>query len=388
MFGWGKPADSPTGAALPSSPDQSLFERGSYGAGSPGKASSCACGATPSTSAARTPGGSGSLFDRYAASDPSGPKMLNSQTHTSRIRAQGIKLVCYINTEVNRGRSTVIHLPEAEDTIEEMLPYIQKRMQLDKRMLYAKKLFTPDGSLITTWEDLTAAAAQDIPIIVACGEPFDATTVPASMVAFQEHGGGRNAAQQCKHELQERRKKAAQLKADQVRASGHGTTSSAAKSARVEAVEKNRNQAAQMRHEFMENLLLRAAKQEQLVTAVRASNERHKAEREARAQKAGLTARDRAIDMAEQRKRAQTHNIYEKQQLLQEDANEKAERAKDIRERKKEATMLAKEQLAESRRAAGLQRRVSHIARSVQKAELEDSQLKMRQQQRDMIKAK
>jgi len=384
MFGWGSKANDTDAGAAPSSPDNALFERG----GAYGSPKKCACGSTPSSAATHTPGGGGSLFDRYAASDPSAPKMLNSQTHTSRLRAQGIKLVCYVNTEVNRGRSTVIHLPEAEDTIEEVLPYIQRRMQLDKRMLYGQKLYTPDGSQISTWEDLTSAAAQEIPIIVACGEPFDATTVPASMVAFQEHGGGRLAAQQCKHELQERRKKAAQLKADQVRAAGHGTTSSAAKSARVESVEKNRNQAAQMRHEFMENLLLRAAKQEQLVTAVRANNERHKAAREARTAKTGLMARDRALDQAESRKKTQTHNIYEKQQAMQEEANEKAERAKEMRQKKKEATMMAKEQLAESRKASGLQRRVSHIARSVQKAELEDSQLKMRQQQREAIKVK
>ena len=142
-----------------------------------------------------------------------------------------------------------------------------------------------------------------------------------------------------------------------------------------------------MRHEFMENLLLRAAKQEQLVMAVRANNERHKAEREARTNKTGLKAREAALDQTNERKRTQTHNIYEKQQQLQESANDKAEKAKEIRQKKKEATLLAKEQLAESKKAAGIARRVDHIQRSVQKAELEDSQLKNRQQQREMVKA-
>jgi len=365
-------------------PEQALFERASYG--SPG-GGSCACGMmTASSAGGGTPWGGASLFDRYGSDASSPMKLLNMQTHTSRLRAQGVRLVCYLNTEVDRGRSVVVHLPEAEDTISEVIPYVQRKMNLDKRMKFAKKLYTPDGSPITSWEHLTSAAAAEIPIIVACGEPFDSTTIPTSMLAFQEHGGGRMAAQQVKHELQERRKKAAQLKADQVRAAGHGTTSSAAKSARVEAVERNRGQAAQMRHEFMENLLLRAAKQEELVTHVRTNNERHRLEREQRSAKLGMMSRERQLDQAEQRKRAQTHSLYEKQNQLQQLAAEKAEKAKEIRSKKKEASALAKEQLLESRKAAGLQRRVSHISRSVQKAEQEDGQLKLRQAQRDNIR--
>ena len=321
MWGFGKKEDTGGGDS------DALFERPGYDTGSPSRCGSC--GMTTSSSAGnRTPGGGGSLFDRYAEGEAKPASVFNLQTHTSRLRAQGIKLVCYLNTEADRGRSVVVHLPEAEDTIAEVIPYIQRKMQLDKRMKFAKKLHTPDGSPVTTWEHLTSAAASETPIIVSCGEPFDSTTIPTSMLAFQEHGGGRGAAHQVKHELQERRKKAAQLKADQVRATGHGTTTTAAKSARVDAVERNRNQAAQMRHEFMENLLLRAAKQEELVTQVKSNNERHRAEREDRHARAGLVARDRALDQAEQRKRSQTHHIYEKQSQMQSIAAEKAERAK------------------------------------------------------------
>mmetsp|Transcript_22659 Transcript_22659/g.56261 ORF Transcript_22659/g.56261 Transcript_22659/m.56261 type:complete len:140 (+) Transcript_22659:1-420(+) len=136
----------------------------------------------------------------------------------------------------------------------------------------------------------------------------------------------------------------------------------------------------------MENLLLRAAKQEQLISSVKANHEKARSERQARAQKTDHFARDRALEHAEERKRSQTYNIYVKQQLLQDQANEKAERARQIREKRKEGAQMVKERLAEQRRVAGIQRRVSHITRAVQKAELEEIQLKMRQQQREAIK--
>jgi len=324
-----------------------------------------------------SPGGS-SLFDRYGANDGGGPKALNSQTHTSRLRAQGVKLVCYVNTEVNRGRSSIIHLPEAEDTIEEVLPYIQRQMKLDKRMKYAQKLFTPDGTQVSTFDQLANFANAEIPIIVACGEPFDTTTIPVAMVSFQEHGGGRAAAAQVKHELAERRKKASQLKADQVRAAGHGTNSVAAKSARMAAVEDNRNQAAAMRHEFMENLLLRAAKQEELVRNVRANNEVRKAERDARNAR-GAQMRAEKYGEVGRAKNHSTHRIYEKQQQMAEANQEKAAKAALIREQKQQAAEFAKAQLAAKRKEEGDARRVSHIKRSVNKADSDESALKSRQ---------
>ena len=50
---------------------------------------------------------------------------------------------------------------------------------------------------------------------------------------------------------------------------------------------------------------------------------------------------------------------------------------------KKEATRRAKEQLLEARKAAGAQRRISYVSRSVEKAEREDAKLRMLQEQHD-----
>lgn len=377
MFGFGKKKEEAP-AAAPAPEPAGLFEKPAYSTpASPG------CGmVTASTEASRTPG---TLFDRYGGAESPGSDVHNA-THTSRLRAMGIKLVCYLNTEVDRGRSTVVHLPTEEDTIEEVVPYIQRRMQLDKRMKYAKRLYTPNGTPVDTWEQLTDAAQRELPIIVACGEPFDPTTVPPTMVAFQEHGGGRSAAFTVKHELQERRKKAAQLKADQVRATGHGATSTAPKAAKHTLVETNRQQSAMLRHEFMENLLLRAAKQEEIVAHVKYNKEVMVAERQERVARNGIIAKEKAAMQGEQRKNEQAHHLYAKNQAHQAIAAEKAAKAKEIRLKKKEAAALAKEQLIESKKVAGQQRRVSHIARSVQKAELEESSLKQRQAQRDLVK--
>ena len=45
------------------------------------------------------------------------------------------------------------------------------------------------------------ASALDTPIIVGCGEPFDHSTVPQSLLSFHSHGGGRSAAKTVKKEI-------------------------------------------------------------------------------------------------------------------------------------------------------------------------------------------
>ena len=98
----------------------------------------------------------------------SGSLARNSQTLTSKLRSTGIKLGCYLNTEANRGRSYTVHLPEACDTLGEVFGLIQRKMQLDQRMLYAAELFLPDGTKSTQLPFLSyqvcglpsAAAAQ------------------------------------------------------------------------------------------------------------------------------------------------------------------------------------------------------------------------------------
>ncbi len=193
-------------------PDQ-LFERESY---SPVPSTP----ASPSvrSGGTRTPGGSGSLFDRYASASPASRG--SAQTYTSRLRSTGIKLACYLNTECNRGMGCIVSLPEACDTIAEVFPLLQRRMQLDSRMLYAAELFLPDGAKITSFKQLRQAAAIDTAIIVGCGEPFDPTTVPLSMLSFHMKGGGRAAPKVVKKELAEKKFRGAQLKADQARRRG------------------------------------------------------------------------------------------------------------------------------------------------------------------------
>lgn len=266
----------------------------------------------------------GTLFDKYAASTPSPTNLRGHHTNASRLRVQGVKLICYLNTEVSSGRSTLVHLPEEHDTIEEVLPYIQNKMQLEKRMRFAKQLFTPTGTNITTWEQLTQAAAAEIPIIVGCGEKFDPTTVPATMVSFQEYGGGRYATQQTKHEIQVRAKRQAQQRAAAVRATGHGMQSSAAKSARAETIEKNRSQATEMRHEVMESLILRSSQHDELVRSSKLKNEQLRAERESRRAKAKVEAHTGTLESTDKSKRSKEVRLKKKQaRLAGEDATAK-----------------------------------------------------------------
>lgn len=232
-----------------------LFERPSYRSTAPTTTS--AGGEEPSSSSAAAgmgpfsgpPPGS-NLFDRY--SSDAIPRRFaggNGSTMTSRLRASGIKLACYLNTECNRGRSYIIQLPETCDTLGEVFPTIQRRMKLDERMLYAAELFLPDGVRVTTFKQLREAADIDTAIIVGCGEPFDASTIPQTMLSFHVHGGGRIAPKVVKKELADKKFRAAQLKADQVRASGHGLDSAAAAAARMASQEAHRESAAEMRHE-------------------------------------------------------------------------------------------------------------------------------------------
>jgi hypothetical protein len=249
-----------------------LFERPGFKkpfAGMPprpsGGASSSLPPAPPGGLLAPTPGSS--LFDRYA-SEGVMKTLLPGETVTSKLRAAGTKLSCYLNTECNRGRSYVISLPERIDTLGEVFQIVQQKMGLDGRMLYAAELFLPDGQKITSWKQLREAAEIDTAIIVGCGEPFDATTIPQSMLSFHMHGGGRTAPKVVKKELADKKMRAAQLKADQVRASGHGLSSQAAVAARMEHAEQNRQQAAEMRHDYMNQLLARSSQQTDLLRHV------------------------------------------------------------------------------------------------------------------------
>jgi len=243
---------------------------------------------SPPAAASAGPAGGTSLFDQYASSGaPSGKKSGHQWTRTVRLRSNGIKLNCYVNTEVNCGRATVISLPEDCDTLAEVMPKVQQCMQLDKRLMYAAELYLPDGQKINTFEDLEKAARLSTAIIVGCGEPFDPTSIPFDILQFFKEGGGRSAAKKVKHILQEKKKEEALDKADTVRASGHGLTPVAVITSRNANVETNREQANIQRHEYMEQLMYRAAQEKELMDRVQQNNAMHKLEQEeARARKA------------------------------------------------------------------------------------------------------
>jgi len=227
-------------------------------------------------------GGDASLFDRYASPSSAGrTRRGHSPTRTSRLRATGTKLTCYLNTECDKGRATVIHLPEECDTLGEVLPKIQQHMQLDKRMLYAAEMFLPSGEKVVTYPQLIDAAALDTAIIIGCGEPFDASTIPFDILEFHLQGGGREAPKKVKKELAQKRQQFAAERAETVRASGHGVfpNSAAVVTARSQTVETNRDSAAHMRHEYMEQLMYRASQQQELVSRVQQNNAMHKLER-------------------------------------------------------------------------------------------------------------
>merc|ERR1719240_2022646 len=99
------------------------------------------------------------------------------------------------------------------------------------------------------------------------------------MLSFHLHGGGRAAPKVVKKELAEKKMRAAQLKADQVRASGHGLSNAAAHAAKLANIEANRESAAEMRHDYMNQLIARSAQQTELIRHVQSNNARLRADR-------------------------------------------------------------------------------------------------------------
>ena len=49
-------------------------------------------------------------------------------------------------------------------TLKDVLAVIQRIMKLDKRFLYARQLFLPDGEVVTSYRALAAAASNDTPV--------------------------------------------------------------------------------------------------------------------------------------------------------------------------------------------------------------------------------
>jgi len=188
------------------------------------------------------------------------------------------------------------------------------------------------------------------------------------MLSFHTHGGGRAAAKTVKKELAEKKIRGAQLKADQVRASGHGVSSAAAQSARAAAQEANRQSASVMRHDYMNQLIARSTQQNELIRQVQANNARLRSERARReASKQSVWSADRLQELAENRRR-ESDTWQEKREAEETTAAKRFDHAKRVRMTTQAEGRLAKTQLSEQRKAAGLERRMSYISRSVEKA--------------------
>lgn len=250
-------------------------------------------------------GGSSSLYDQYArgtnrsASPPSrAPRRAKSHrghqtTRSAQLRAGGMRLCCYLNMEVDNGRSVIVQLPVDCDTLSEVIPKIQQRMQLDRRMMYIAELYLPTGDLITSMEQLKSAAKVDSPIIVGCGEPFDPLRVPNDMLEIHLNGGGRKAVKNVTREMRDKRVQEQHERAEHVRQAGHGVNSEAATVAREHHVEAMREQANLMRVRYMEGQAYSAQQQNELLQSVYSSVATHKLEAEASRQARNEHERER-----------------------------------------------------------------------------------------------
>ena len=225
-----------------------------------------------------------SLFSQYASPDGRPRRRGNATTRSAQLRANGVRLHCYLNCEgapslVGGGRqSTIVKLPDECDTIDEVLIKIQARMHLDARMLYASELYDVHGTPIRTMSQLTKLAVVDSPIMVGCGEPFDASRIPPDLLKIHDQGGGRKGAQKVQDDLRQKRMATQRQKAEKVREAGHGMSSEAVILARTQNIATNRAHVEEMRHKYMESILLRAAQQEDLMQSVKSNMAMHKME--------------------------------------------------------------------------------------------------------------
>ena len=225
-----------------------------------------------------------SLFEQYGGKLSSTSRGVgHSPTRTSRMRTNIVKLSCYLNREADRSRATIVRLPVECDTLGEAIPKIHMRLDLDKKIAYAAELFLPDGTKIKSFPELVEASEKNHAIIVGCGEAFDPTTIPYDILEAYLHGGGPKALHRVTQELRAKQQQYAHEKADTIRASGHGVypNSSAVVTAREGTLEMNRQVAAQMRHEYMEQLMYRAEQQKLLTQAVQRNSTMLKAEAQA-----------------------------------------------------------------------------------------------------------
>ena len=307
---------------------------------------------------AGAPGGSKSLFDQYKPATGNRGGLMNKkgngtragtdinyepslqrvgQTRSSLLRSGGVRLNCYLNAEGvgvvvvggPRGHGTLVQLPTTCDTIEEALPLIQLKMKLNERMMYAADLWLPDGTSITTFQQLVDASAIDTPIIVGCGEPFDGSRVPLDLLEFHRQGGGRGAVHKVNKTLKNSRKNDRVDKAESVRQAGHGLlpNSLAVVTARSQNVETNREKAANMRQYYMESLVRRTADQEDLKFCAQQNIKFHRMEKE----ESRLRYEEKMAERMERLKAERRNDVLDVKASKREDA----ERAKALHDKVK-----------------------------------------------------
>ena len=74
----------------------------------------------------------------------------NGTTLSAKLRASGVlRLMCYVNIDDRGSPAVFVPVPESMRTLKDVLAVIQRIMKLDKRFLYARQLFLPDGELVT-----------------------------------------------------------------------------------------------------------------------------------------------------------------------------------------------------------------------------------------------
>jgi len=215
---------------------------------------------------------------------------MHAPTRASELRALGVRLNCYLNTEGvgvvviggPKGHGTIVQLPVECDTLEEVMIHVQLRLKLDERMQYASDLWLPDGTEVKSYDQLVEAARVEAPIIVGCGEPFDASRVPLDLLEFHKQGGGRKGPSSVFSGIRESRKRDKMERAEAVREAGHGLlpNSMAVVTARAQNVETNREKAALMRQYYMESLVRRAEMQEDLKMCANNNIKFHRMEKE------------------------------------------------------------------------------------------------------------
>jgi len=234
-----------------------------------------------------------SLFQKYgptSASPVDAAHQPHGATRSSQLRQLGVRLNCYLNCEGvgvtvvggPRGHGTIVQLPAEVDTLAEVLPHIQLKLDMDRRMMYAADLFLPDGYQVRSFQELVDASKVETPIIVGCGEPFDGSRVPHDLLEFHRQGGGRAAVHKVNDELKLQRQDFKREKTETVREDGHGVypNSLAVVNARTQAVEANREKAAYMRQRYLEGLVRRTEDDQDYLRAAQANIMFHKMEEE------------------------------------------------------------------------------------------------------------